>query len=212
MFKALIALAAAISPVVADLAVTEPVATTTCTGGQVCNIAWRDNGSSPSLSTLGLCTVALYTGGRQQQTFLQPIAFPTPIDVSTTAAIQFTVDPTVGPNDNNYFIRFTSLNHTQTNTTGSPPYLSFSAKFILAGMTGTFNQTVLQQIAGGTSGSASASTASQTASSSVSRPASSTRATTATASTSTPNSGFQTGSSVVYVVGAAAFAGFASLF
>ncbi|KAG8828255.1 hypothetical protein FRC19_008371 [Serendipita sp. 401] len=211
MFKALVALAAAITPAVADLAVTEPVASTTCTAGQSCTVTWKDNGSSPSLAQLGLCTIALYTGGRQQQTFLQPIAYPTPIDVSTQLTVSFVVDGTVGPNDSNYFIRFSSTNHTQTNSTTAAPSLAFSAKFSLAGMTGTFNQTVLNQIAGST-GSTSASTASSTAGSSSSSRTSSTRSTTATSSSSTPNSGFKADSSAVYVVGAAAFAGLVTLF
>ena len=85
------------------------------------------------------------------------IAFPDPINVATTASIEFTVDPAVGENGPYYFIRFSSLDLKD----GVNPYLSFSAIFTLDNMTGTFNQTVKNQIQGSSS-AATPPTASKT--------------------------------------------------
>jgi hypothetical protein len=158
MMKLLAAALVAASPTLAELSVTAPVAGTTCTGGQVCSVTWQDNHSGVSLAQQGNCTIALYTGNAQQQTFLQPIAYPNSINVSQIQTVQFTVDPTVGANSDLYFIRFSSITLANPTSAGNP-YLSFSAKFTLAGMTGTFNSTVQQQLAGITSASAAASTA-----------------------------------------------------
>jgi hypothetical protein len=78
-----------------------------------------------------------------------PTAFPDPVDVTTTTTTDFTVDPTVGENGKFYFIRFSSVSLKN----GANPYLSFSAIFALDGMTGTFNQTVKNQIQGVSSSS-----------------------------------------------------------
>ena len=74
-------------------------------------------------------------------------AYPTPVNVATTPSIEFTVDPAVGENGKYYFIRISST----TLKDGANPYLSFSAIFTLNGMSGTFNQTVKNQIQGATS-------------------------------------------------------------
>jgi len=136
------AVAALAAPALGELGVTSPTASTTCSGGQRCTVNWADNGQRATLAQQGSCTVALYTGSMTQQTFLQPIAYPVPINVSTTTSTNFTVDPTVGENGNFYFIRFSSV----TLKDGANPYLSFSAIFTLNNMTGTFNQTVKNQI------------------------------------------------------------------
>lgn len=86
-------------------------------------------------------------------------AYPTPINVATTPSIDFTVDPTVGENGKFYFIRFSST----TLKDGANPYLSFSAIFTLNGMSGTFNQTVKNQIQGATSTSGATTTANNAA-------------------------------------------------
>jgi len=88
--------------------------------------------------------IGIYTGNAQQQTLLQLIAPSVP--VATTSTVQFTVDPTIGPNGNEYFIRVESL--TAVDPTTSYPIESFSAKFTMAGMTGTFNATVQAEING----------------------------------------------------------------
>jgi len=196
-------------PALGELAVTLPTVSTTCTGGQSCSVKWQDNSQRVSLTQQGNCTIALYVGSQAQQSFLQPIAYPNSINVATTNTIDFIVDPTVGENGKSYFIRFSSV----TLKDGANPYLSFSSMFTLDGMTGTFNQTVKNQIQGVTSagtGPTSAGTATTVVSttrasstSATSRPAN------ASASASSKNgtgSAFQSASPVTYT-GVAAFIG-----
>jgi len=212
---AITAFAALAVPALSELAVTSPTSSTTCSGGQRCTVAWNDNGKGVTLAQIGNTTVALYTGGKSQQTFLQPIAFPAPgIDVATTASIEFTIDPTVGENGRFYFIRFSSV----ALKDGANPYLSFSAVFSLDSMTGTFNQTVKDQLkdvntasTGPTTSAPLSSTSSAAAS--VTKVATSTRSSTSaaqSASVSAPASnkgaGFVNASPVTYT-GVAAFIG-----
>jgi len=204
------ALSALAVPALGELAVTLPTVSTTCTGGQPCNVKWQDNSQRVSLAQQGNCTIALYVGSTSQQSFLQPIAYPNSINVATTTSIDFTVDPTVGENGNSYFIRFSSV----TLKDGANPYLSFSSMFTLAGMTGTFNQTVKNQIQAITSAGTGPTSAGTGATTVVTTTrASSTSATTrpanASASASNKNgtgSAFQSASPVTYT-GVAAFIG-----
>lgn len=208
--KLFVAVLAAVSPAAAELSVTAPIAGTTCTGGQVCQVAWEDNHTGVTLAQQGNCTVALYTGNSQQQTFLQPIAFPTAINVATTAAIQFTVDPTIGPNGSMYFIRFSSTSLQNPNSTGNP-YLSFSAKFTLAGMSGTFNSTVQGQLAALSSTAGATATGATTTHATTS--SSHTTTTSSTAShTSTTGGALPNAAGSALVAAGALFAGVVALF
>jgi len=217
MIKVLAALLVAASPALGELAMTSPVAGTTCTAGQVCTITWADNHSGVSLAQQGNCTVALYTGNAQQQTFLQPIAYPDSINVTQIQTINFTPDATVGPNSELYFIRFSSIT-LQNPTSAGNPYLSFSAKFTLAGMTGAWNSTVQTQLAGITSASAApSSTATGTASHSSTATSSRSTSTTTRSNTTGAASrgaviGVSSGSAGVLVAGAALVAGVVALF
>jgi len=141
-------LVASLAPqALATIFITEPVLSTTCTAGSVCNVRWNDDGNAPTLSTIGASSVGLYVGSVQQQTLLQDITDS--IDVSTASSVQWTPDANVGSNGNFYFVRFSSLALKDT-TNVNFPYQSFSAKFTLNGMTGTFNSTVQSQINGAT--------------------------------------------------------------
>jgi len=127
-----------------QLTVTEPIATTTCTGGQTCEVSWEAGPAAPALATYGNCAIGVWTGGHDQQTLLQLIA--SNVDVATTSTVQFTVNPSIGPDGDAYFIRIESpIADPQTPPL---PYLAFSAHFTLSGMTGTFNASVQAQING----------------------------------------------------------------
>jgi hypothetical protein len=129
----------------ANIYITQPVGSTTWTGGQQSTVSWQDDGQQPSLASFGPAMVSIYAGNSQQQTLLQTI---TPsVDVSTTQTIVFTPDPSIGPSTDEYFIRFQSLSLKDANNTQYPA-LAFSAKFTMAGMSGTFNATVQAQIDG----------------------------------------------------------------
>jgi len=86
--------------------------------------------------------ISIYAGNAIEQTKLQSISNNT--DVSAASTISFIVDPTIGPDSNEYFIRFESLKGMNAST----PYESFSAKFTLTNMTGNFSAIVSAEIAG----------------------------------------------------------------
>jgi len=144
--KALLVLAFA-SSAFATVFVTAPIASTTYNGGQSSVVNWQDDGNSPTLAAFGPAKISIYAGNAQQQTSLQLLNGS--VDVSQVSSITFTPDPTIGPNSNEYFIRFESLSLKDA-TQPQFPALAFSAKFTLAGMTGTFSAAVLSQIQGQT--------------------------------------------------------------
>ncbi|KAF8336432.1 uncharacterized protein EI90DRAFT_174575 [Cantharellus anzutake] len=121
--------------------ITAPVVTTSCAAGQNCPLAWNDDGKPPTLSQIGACNVGLFVGSVSTQYLLQSISAA--FDVSKAGTLNFSPDPSVGANSNQYFIRFTSNTLNSTTNTGYP-YQAFSAKFTLTGMTGQFNSTVQQ--------------------------------------------------------------------
>lgn len=188
--KVVISLALAAS-VLANVFITSPVATTTFTGGQQATITWQDDGLTPNLTAFGAALVGIYTGNANQQTLLQTVSAS--VDVSTTTSIVFTPDATIGPNSNEYFVRFTSLNLKDA-TNSQFPAEAFSAKFTMTSMTGTFNSTVQAEINGQSTapiGATATSSASgtmktvATTSGSVSVSASGTKTSTSASSTAT---------------------------
>ncbi|KAG8950121.1 hypothetical protein FRC04_007976 [Tulasnella sp. 424] len=152
---ALLVAGALVSQTTATIYVTEPTASTICTAGTACNVRWNDDANVPALATIGPCNIELYTGGVQQQTFLQTIAAGW--DVSQYAVATYLPDATVGPNSSMYFVKFTSLTYKDP-ANPTFPFTAYSAKFTLNGMTGTFNSTVQAQIDGVASSAAAVST------------------------------------------------------
>ncbi|KAG2049726.1 hypothetical protein BDR06DRAFT_984305 [Suillus hirtellus] len=142
--KAVISFALAGSAL-ANVFITSPVASTTFTAGQQATVNWQDDGLSPNLTSFGASMIAIYTGNANQQTLLQTIS--SSVDVSTISSINFTPDGTIGPNSDEYFVRFTSINLKDA-TNSQFPAEAFSAKFTMTGMTGTFNSTVQAEING----------------------------------------------------------------
>ncbi|KAG2103395.1 uncharacterized protein F5147DRAFT_278342 [Suillus discolor] len=142
--KAVISFALAGSAL-ANVFITSPVASTTFTAGQQAIVNWQDDGLSPNLTSFGASLIGIYTGNANQQTLLQTIS--SSVDVSTTSSINFTPDGTIGPDSDEYFVRFTSINLKDA-TNSQFPAEAFSAKFTMTGMTGTFNTTVQDEING----------------------------------------------------------------
>jgi hypothetical protein len=145
MFPQLAVLLSLTASALCNVFVTEPVASTTWNGGSKQSVTWQDNGNAPTLASFGPAIISIYVGNAQQQTSLQTISPST--DVSKASSVDFTIDPTIGPNANEYFIRFESISLKDA-TNPQFPALAFSAKFTLASMTGTFNSTVQAQING----------------------------------------------------------------
>ncbi|KII91691.1 hypothetical protein PLICRDRAFT_173503 [Plicaturopsis crispa FD-325 SS-3] len=209
MFTSVLVTLALSASAFATVSVTEPVLSTTWSGGQQATLSWKDDNTTPSLQSFGPSIVSIYTGNRIQQTSLQTIA--SNVDVSTTASIQFTPNPSIGPNGADYFIRFESLSLKDA-TTPQYPALAFSSKFTMNNMSGTFNATVQAQIdgqstapisspTGATSSGSSASASATTAKSSSSAKAS------GSATSSAANASASNGASGLTVAGFTAFTG-----
>jgi len=155
--RALIALALSVSAL-ANVFITDPTATSTINGGDKYTIKWMDDGKSPKLEDFGMAKISIYVGNAKQQTSLQLAGN---VDVSKEQSLEFTPDPSIGPNGSEYFIRVESVN---LKDAAAPqfPALAFSAKFTMSGMTGKFSDDILKQIAGQTTAPIGGSTASST--------------------------------------------------
>ncbi|KAF8622399.1 hypothetical protein AX15_007051 [Amanita polypyramis BW_CC] len=109
----------------AEIYVTEPASGSTCHGGKSCTVQWLDDGNTPLLSSVGLCTVGLYTNHLQ---LVQALAY---VNVSETHSFTFTPIPSAGPNSDAYYISFAPVSDMS--------YRGFSAWFALDDMTGSFS-------------------------------------------------------------------------
>ncbi|KAK7057304.1 hypothetical protein R3P38DRAFT_2840498 [Favolaschia claudopus] len=146
----------------AALFVTSPTETIGFTAGQPANISWQDSADQPALASFGLAKVSIYVGNSISQTSLQTISES--VDPTNPMFITFTPDASIGPNSNQYFIRFESLTNKDP-TQPTIPLLAFSHIFTMSGMTGAFSNEVQAQIngqstapIGGTAAAAAAST------------------------------------------------------
>ncbi|KAH9000615.1 hypothetical protein EDB86DRAFT_3042200 [Lactarius hatsudake] len=206
---------AAIAPsALATVFVTAPTASTSWPAGQQATINWQDDGNTPNLKSFGPSFIGLYAGNQQQQTLLQSIG--SDVDVSAVSTMTWTPDATVGPNYNNYFIRFTS-NNLPDPTQSQFKAEAFSAKFTLTGMTGTFNASVQAQISGTTAAGSSTPLTSGSSTSSpsatTSKPSgSSSKSSSSPSSTSTKSSNGAGRIVVSSVVGASGVAAIAFAF
>jgi len=179
MFSKALVILSLISVAFATVYVTNPFVPTVDSGGQNATVAWQDDGNPPSLDMFGPAKISIYTGNANQQTSLQLISAN--FDVSTASSINFTVDPTIGPNSNHYFIRFESNSGKSANGTA---FLAFSSQFTLTNMTGTFSASVSAEIAGLSTAPLAAASPSTTLSVSSSTPS---LTSTGTSSTRTPS-------------------------
>ncbi|KAA1471923.1 hypothetical protein DENSPDRAFT_838030 [Dentipellis sp. KUC8613] len=116
----------------ASLYVINPSTTSVCHGGQPCTVDWLDDGELPLLSTIGACTVGLYTGNMQ---LVQQIE---PVDVSAGHTLTFTPNPEAGPNSKAYYIAFTST----VFSNNSQPFQTFTPNFAIDQMKGSFESAV----------------------------------------------------------------------
>jgi len=196
MFSKALLFLSLVSVAFASVYVTAPTAGTTYSGGQDgAVVSWiSGNDSNPTLEKFGPSKISIYVGNAKSQTPLQQLNGN--IDVSKATSITFKPDASIGPNSSEYFIRFESLTGRDPTDPTNTPYLSFSAKFTLNNMSGSFNASVQAQIAGqstaplasqstsGTSGTAT-STPSLTSTSASKNPSS----TSTTSASSKPSSG-----------------------
>ncbi|SNX83014.1 uncharacterized protein MEPE_01720 [Melanopsichium pennsylvanicum] len=177
---ALLGLAAA-DTVISTIVVTKPVASTTAHGGKRLSVEWKDDGDSPTRRDWGRVNIYLATGSRDVQYKLDTIA--SNISYNANSA-NYTVDASVGPSGEYYFIRFEGTNSSQAG--GNPP-MAFSARFSLDQMSGSFNSTIMSQLSG-VSGTGQLTTASASATSTASSFSSLTSSKSTTSSTSAASS------------------------
>ncbi|WVQ85034.1 hypothetical protein IAT38_007198 [Cryptococcus sp. DSM 104549] len=139
----LLVAAAALNTALAGVYITNPVAGTKAVGGQVIEVKWADDGNTPTVASIGPCSVDIYTGSTNNQIKLQNLAAS--VDVSKASSISATIDPSIGQDDSHYFVRFTSLS-LKDSTNAKYPYSAYSAMFNISSMTGSWNSTVLAAI------------------------------------------------------------------
>ncbi|GAA6047098.1 hypothetical protein JCM3770_004196 [Rhodotorula araucariae] len=139
----LAALAYAASAVLATPYVYKPVEASHYKAGDSFTVSWRDNGEAPLSSTYGETTVSLYTGSTTQQIELAKLGTVT--DPATDTEVRITIDPTWGPDSDDYFIRIQSV--AGTDPTGAP-LQAFSARFALSQMTGEWSSSVKEALSG----------------------------------------------------------------
>ncbi|CAO1623189.1 unnamed protein product [Parajaminaea phylloscopi] len=150
------ALLAAATPVLSTVYITNPVASTTVHGGDRLRIRWQDSSASPKVSAWEGINIWLAAGSESSQYKLAQIAS----NVSTRrTSMSYNVPKNIGPQGKYYFIRMES---TKTAPNGTAEAMSFSARFMLDQVTGTFNSSVLAAAQGkeGSAGGASSSSAS----------------------------------------------------
>jgi len=199
--KALVAVALGASAL-ANVYITSPVLDATFTAGTQATVSWIDDGKAPSLAQFGPAKVSIYAGNALQQTQLQAIAN---VDVSKNSSVTFTPDPTIGPNAEQYFIRIESVSL----MSGQYPAMAFSAKFSLAGMTGTFTPAVQSQIDGQSTAPIAGPTSSGAATSAASTKMVVSTVTTGSKTSATPSAtGKSNGAMRTAAGGVAALAGF----
>ncbi|TNY17820.1 hypothetical protein DMC30DRAFT_89643 [Rhodotorula diobovata] len=173
------ALALSAPAVFANPYIYKPVEASHYRAGDSFTVSWRDNGEAPLSSAYGQTTVSLYTGSSLVQTEIA--ALGTVADPSTDTEVLITIDPTWGPDSDDYFIRIQSV--AGVDSTGAP-LQAFSARFALSQMTGTWSSTASAALAGSpvAAAAASASATSPAAAAAASTMATSVRA----AATSAP--------------------------
>ncbi|GAA5873913.1 hypothetical protein JCM1840_000227 [Sporobolomyces johnsonii] len=148
----LLLLGAAIASVSAGPYLVKPTADDSFNAGKQFTVTWIDNNNAPTAEAFGASTLYIATGSSTQHTNLATlgnVASP-----SNTTEVKITVDASWGPDSDLYFILLQSNSGTDSN---GIPLQSFSARFSLTKMTGTFSSAVLAQISGVTSGAPVAS-------------------------------------------------------
>ncbi|KAF8916682.1 hypothetical protein CPB85DRAFT_269475 [Mucidula mucida] len=179
MLRQLLSLLTIVSTAVADVYITFPVSGSSMSGGSPYNVTWEDDGAGTyALSDFGAAQFSIAVGGTSEQVILQIIG--TDIDVSTLSMFEFTVDASIGGDSDGYFIRVDSNNLTDSDN-NRYAMQSFSAKYTMDSMTGTFNSTMEALIADSTS-------TSEVATSTTTRHTSTTKTSTSTSTASSSSS------------------------
>ncbi|CAD6505892.1 BgTH12-06824 [Blumeria graminis f. sp. triticale] len=118
--------------------ITSPAAGTSLPGGVAFTITWIDSGDAPALADLTSYQIFLYTGSNSNPQQIYEIgqgAFSA--GNSITANVPVTIG---GSTENAYFLSLVST------AAAGKTITSFSSRFTLTGMTGTFSPTVISEL------------------------------------------------------------------
>ncbi|SCV67388.1 BQ2448_4999 [Microbotryum intermedium] len=126
----------------AGLYIVDPVASSVCSGGKAFTIKW-ENHSAPSARSFGAVKVGLWTGLSTTQFLIQDLG--TIQDPTRNPSLAVTIKPAVGPNSDEYFIRFDPISGKDAK---GAALQSFSSRFTLKAMTGKFSAAQQQAFKG----------------------------------------------------------------
>ncbi|GEM07679.1 hypothetical protein Rt10032_c03g1696 [Rhodotorula toruloides] len=120
----------------------KPVAASHYKAGDSFTVSWRDNGAAPLSSAYGTTDVMLYTGSALQQVQLANLG--SIADPSKVTEQRITIDPSWGPDSDQYFIRIQSQS---AKDASGAPLQAFSARFQLTQMKGQWSSSVKAALA-----------------------------------------------------------------
>ncbi|BGP31582.1 hypothetical protein JCM10296v2_003354 [Rhodotorula toruloides] len=167
----------------------KPVAASHYRAGDSFTVSWRDNGEAPLSSTYGTTDVMLYTGSALQQVQLAKLG--SVADPSKVTEQRITIDPSWGPDSDQYFIRIQSQS---AQDASGAPLQAFSARFQLTQMTGQWSSSVKAALASNSTVAAASAASAASAATTSRRVAGSAVSTSASASSSAGSSSSGTGS------------------
>ncbi|KAK4055932.1 hypothetical protein OIO90_002925 [Microbotryomycetes sp. JL221] len=147
--------------VTASIFTYKPVTADSFKAGNSWTVSWyADSGDHakdlPLAKSFGQTSVSIYSGSSSSQVLRQHLSN---LDPSKTTQLRIEVDPKIGPDGDDYFIRFESLNAKDSK---GVPLLAFSGSFSLTGMTGTKASTVANTSAAAANDQEAASSSSAT--------------------------------------------------
>lgn len=122
-------------------------------------MSWSDDGESPKLSKSGWGNIDVYLAAGSQNTQFKLQKLASNVKPKKHIGV-YKIDKSIGPNGDYYFIR---LEGSKKQSNGYP-VMSFSARFELKNMTGTFNSTVMAAAKGAEGAAPSSSSSSSSTS------------------------------------------------
>ncbi|KAK4334086.1 1,2-dihydroxy-3-keto-5-methylthiopentene dioxygenase [Rhodotorula toruloides] len=167
----------------------KPVAASHYKAGDSFTVSWRDNGEAPLSSTYGTTDIMLYTGSALQQVQLAKLG--SIADPSKVTEQRITIDPSWGPDSDQYFIRIQSQS---AQDASGAPLQAFSARFQLTQMTGQWSSSVKAALASNSTVAATSAASAGSAATTSRRVAGSAVSTSSSASASTGSSSSMSGS------------------
>ncbi|TIB36328.1 hypothetical protein E3P86_02537 [Wallemia ichthyophaga] len=143
MLKSIFALSAIASKTLANLAITQPLSGDKVEAGNEYTVKWTQKGDNVTLSDIGQSHIYLFAGN--ESLAMVPLSQLGTVD-ATEKEFTTTIDPDVGQDGIFYSLRIVSDSlpaQTEEASNYGYPYIAYTGIFGLTGMTGTFNETLL---------------------------------------------------------------------